>query len=143
VRIDFGINIVFKKKIKILPNESHKHGLYCAVATIRYSEIDGTSPEQDGKLIYIKPTLHGRGEELPYDVYSYACRNREFPHQSTVDQWFSESQFESYRALGFHSLEQIGAGLSDASFADIYDSVVSYIGDTSQPDLGQSSGEHT
>jgi len=143
VRIDFGINIVFKKKIKILPNESHKHGLYCAVATIRYSEIDGTSPEQDGKLIYIKPTLHGRGEELPYDVYSYACRNREFPHQSTVDQWFSESQFESYRALGFHSLEQIGAGLSDASFADIYDSVVSYIGDTSQPDLDQSSGEHT
>jgi len=25
-----------------------------------------------------------------------------FPHESTADQWFKESQFESYRALGYH-----------------------------------------
>jgi hypothetical protein len=34
--------------------------------------------------------------------------NRDFPHQSTADQWFSESQFESYeidrvRSLGVDS----------------------------------------
>ena len=140
VRIDFGINIVFKNKIMILPNESRRYGLCCAVATIRYSEVDGTSPEQDGDLIYIKPTLRGRGFELPYDVYSYACRNKDFPHQSTADQWFSESQFESYRALGFHILEQTGAGLSDASFADLLHSVVRYIGVASQAGPAQSSG---
>jgi hypothetical protein len=26
----------------------------------------------------------------------------QFPHESTADQWFDESQFESYRALGYH-----------------------------------------
>src|SRR6185369_1377802 len=30
-----------------------------------------------------------------------------FPHESTADQWFSESQFESYRVLGSHIMEQL------------------------------------
>ena len=30
-----------------------------------------------------------------------------FPHESTGDQWFSESQFESYRMLGLHTVERI------------------------------------
>src|SRR5262249_6612522 len=29
-----------------------------------------------------------------------------FPHESTADQWFGESQFESYRSLGMHITEQ-------------------------------------
>ena len=33
----------------------------------------------------------------------YAALHAEFPHQSTADQFFSESQFESYRALGYHT----------------------------------------
>ena len=32
-----------------------------------------------------------------------------YPHESTGDQWFSESQFESYRALGSHILETMCA----------------------------------
>ena len=143
VRIDFGINIEFKEKIKILPNDSRKPGLYCAVGRIRYSDVDGTAPEQDGKLIYIKPTLRGLGEEkLPYDVYSYARRNGEFPHQSTADQWFSESQFESYRELGFHSLQQIGPDLREASFEDLYHRAVDYIGSAARESPDPGSGEH-
>ena len=41
-----------------------------------------------------------RGDE-PADILGYAAGNVDFPHESTVDQWFSESQFESYRALGY------------------------------------------
>jgi hypothetical protein len=37
-------------------------------------------------------------------VYSYAQQYPQFPHQSTGDQFFDESQFESYRALGFQSM---------------------------------------
>ena len=33
---------------------------------------------------------------------SYALANSAFPHERTSDQWFSESQFESYRSLGFY-----------------------------------------
>jgi hypothetical protein len=34
------------------------------------------------------------------DVRQYRLENASFPQQSTVDQWFDESQFESYRKLG-------------------------------------------
>ena len=30
-----------------------------------------------------------------------------FPHETTADQWFTESQFESYRALGQHISQKI------------------------------------
>ena len=38
---------------------------------------------------------------MPMAVASYAAANPDFPHESTADQWFSESQFESYRGLGY------------------------------------------
>jgi hypothetical protein len=31
---------------------------------------------------------------------SYATANPDFPHESTAEQWFTESQLESYRSLG-------------------------------------------
>jgi Patatin-like phospholipase len=112
IRIDFGIDIVFKQKIEILPNSSkEKGGLLYARAEIRYSAIDGADCA-NGTLLYIKPSLRGRdtnGEVLPYDIYSYARSSADFPHESTVDQWFSESQFESYRTLGCHIVEEVGA----------------------------------
>ncbi|MEN6624481.1 MAG: hypothetical protein ABFD50_23405 [Smithella sp.] len=54
--------------------------------------------KQKGKLIYIKPALNA---DLPKDVLAYANLIKEFPHQSTIDQFFDEMQFESYRSLGF------------------------------------------
>ena len=38
---------------------------------------------------------------------SYAVAHPDFPHESTVDQFFSESQFESYRALGFELTDTV------------------------------------
>jgi hypothetical protein len=35
-------------------------------------------------------------------VLEYASRDPRFPQQPTSDQWFDESQFESYRKLGHH-----------------------------------------
>jgi hypothetical protein len=106
VRIDFGIPIEFESCIEILPGRGESDGAYCATAVIRYSEIDGDDAP-DGQIVYIKPTLRGAGPPVPYDVYSYGKSQVDFPHETTTDQWFSESQFESYRMLGFHSLRQI------------------------------------
>jgi hypothetical protein len=100
IRIDFGIDIQFKT-IQILPNSDTAQGLSCALGHIRYSLADGTDEKDDGLLLYIKPTLRGE-VQVPYDIYSYSKSCRDFPHESTINQWFSESQFESYRALGFH-----------------------------------------
>jgi hypothetical protein len=129
IRIDFGINVIFEK-IQILPNTLEHEGLYCAIARICYSDVDGTDVDQDGQLIYIKPTLRGRGAIIPYDVYSYSRESATFPHETTADQWFSESQFESYRALGSHILGQLTgtvANPADASFDDLYGSVGRYV----------------
>ena len=40
-------------------------------------------------------------------VFNYAQTNPGFPHESTGDQWFSESQFGRYRMLGSHVIQQI------------------------------------
>ena len=53
--------------------------------------------------------------------------NKAFPHESTIEQWFSESQFESYRALGYHILEQLGPDLKDCDFRDFEEAVVRYL----------------
>ena len=45
----------------------------------------------------------------PRDVFDYATANAAFPHESTADQFFSESQFESYRALGRHIVATLNA----------------------------------
>ena len=67
--------------------------MHDAVGAIRYP----SGPA--GVLIYLKSSLTGRE---PTDVLQYRAHHTEFPHESTGDQWFSESQFESYRALGEH-----------------------------------------
>jgi hypothetical protein len=106
IRIDMGVPITIDK-IVIYSRKNDKVGKYCAVGKIRYSEVDGGGPENDGTLIYIKPAICG-GE--PADVFNYAQQSKLFPHESTADQFFSESQFESYRMLGLHSVQQISEG---------------------------------
>lgn len=101
IRVDMGINIEFPE----LPitREATLVSRHCAVGTIGYQSIDGAAAE-DGVLIYIKSSLTGNE---PRDVLNYALQNPAFPHQPTSDQWFDESQFESYRRLGCHVLDEI------------------------------------
>ena len=51
------------------------------------------------KLLYIKPGFHGDEDA---GITAYALANASFPHESTLNQWFNEAQFESYRSLGRH-----------------------------------------
>jgi Patatin-like phospholipase len=80
------------------------HGPHAAIGTIKYSD------EETGILIYIKASLSG--DENDY-VLDYKRRNPTFPHESTVDQFFSEEQFEAYRALGFHAARGLLTGADD------------------------------
>jgi hypothetical protein len=128
IRIDLGIPIEFEHKIEIVPNLPETQGLFCAKAIIRYSAVDGTDSAHDGSLVYFKPTLHGRGAmPIPYDVYSYARSHPQFPHESTADQWFSESQFESYRALGTHAVTQVNGDKECSDFEAFLTNVGEYL----------------
>ena len=89
-----------------------------AVARIRYSAIDKPrgsgvpDDEYDGVLVYVKPTLSS-GE--PVDVLNYSHRSSAFPHESTTHQFFTESQFESYRSLGIFETERMCDALHAAA----------------------------
>ncbi len=101
IRIDLGIPIDIRV---VSPRKADGAVPRCAFGTIGYSAVDGTT--SDGALIYIKPTIFG---DEPPDVANYAAAHPEFPHEPTSDQWFSESQLESYRLLGLHAIESICA----------------------------------
>ena len=96
-REDFGVEIdlrveLIKPETANLLSRSH-----CVVGTIRYPDQVGL-----GYLVYLKTSLVG---DEPEDVLQYHVAHPDFPHQSTADQWFTESQFESYRRLGLHIAE--------------------------------------
>jgi len=125
IRADLGIPIDFPNGISIFPRSadqtSRARGLYWAVGHIRYSAVDpppagAEKASRDGRILYLKPAFYGTE---PPDIFQYATANREFPHESTVDQFFSESQFESYRMLGVHAVEQLCQGWTPGSLADL------------------------
>lgn len=103
IYIDLGVRIEFES-IDVRKREADvvNSGVYCAVGRVIYPE-DGA---KQGIIVYIKP---GYYLDAPADVRAYGATNAKFPHDSTMNQWFMESQFESYRALGEHAIEMIAA----------------------------------
>jgi hypothetical protein len=120
IRIDLGIEIeldVEKLRRKAgSPYSERRH----AVGRIRYDLVDPGATS--GLLLYLKPSLTGRE---PTDVLDYAASHPEFPHESTGDQFFDESQFESYRKLGLHTVNEVfldvaaETGLADDRLFDL------------------------
>ena len=116
VRIDLGIPIDIHV---VSPKKEGVKASYYVLGTIRYSVIDG--PGTDGELLYIKPVVCG---EEPTDITHYASAHPEFPHEPTSEQWFSESQFESYRALGFHAVSTVCQGMREgATVGEFFDNL--------------------
>jgi len=77
-----------------------------AVGTIDYGRVDPGG--EKGTLVYLKTSLTG---DEPADVLNYHRQYADFPHQTTADQWFTESQFESYRCLGEHVVRKLFDGI--------------------------------
>jgi hypothetical protein len=95
--VDLGVTIDIDVE-RIRPQKGGRESRsHYALGVIRYD----LSPEggEPGTLLYIKSSLTGRE---PVDIKHYAAIEETFPQQSTSDQWFDETQFESYRHLGFH-----------------------------------------
>lgn len=102
-RVDFGVEIVIDVT-PITNRTDHKSQRHFAVGTIHYP---GDPPHKpSGYLLYLKTSLDSTE---PTDVREYALKNSAFPHQSTGDQFFDEAQFESYRRLGLHLVEDLGS----------------------------------
>jgi hypothetical protein len=113
-RADFGIDIRLDpdqlRPVLTTGKDQGRSRAHCAVGDIVYS------PQATGKLLYIKTSLTG---DEPGDVLSYKLHYSAFPHQSTFNQFFNESQFESYRALGLHIAMAILQGTSEYTSKDL------------------------
>lgn len=105
-KVDLDVDIEIDLD-SLKPRENGFSYSHFAMAKITYPLADKHSTEKCnnvGYMLYIKSSL--TGNEQPY-ILDYKRKQPDFPHQSTSDQFFSEEQFESYRALGYHVAEDL------------------------------------
>jgi hypothetical protein len=114
-RTDFGVEIVLDDLSPLRPQTSSadagslRSKAHFVTGKIRYNP---DCAKEDGTIIYIKPSLV---DGDPDDVLAYAGINKSFPNDTTANQWFDETHFENYRALG----KAAGASAADAIHAGI------------------------
>lgn len=97
-QIDLGVTIE-PKLDEMRPDRGTKLSrTHAHMFRILYHHKDERPPDV-GLLLYMKLSLTGDETEL---LKRYRLLNPDFPHQSTLDQFFDEEQFEAYRQLGVH-----------------------------------------
>lgn len=118
VRIDFGINIDVDMT-PVSPGPNGRSQSHVVVGRIHYGDVNQPSKansaypkdedpndlnyhreQNHGIIVWLKNSLTG---DEPGDLANYAAMHTTFPYDTTADQFFNESQFESYRMLGAHS----------------------------------------
>ncbi|MBD9449848.1 patatin-like phospholipase family protein [Rhizobium sp. RHZ01] len=101
--IDFGI--VLEVNLDDLRlNQAGLSRSHFQLCRILYPKGAQDSEQEIGYLVYLKLSLTGNEGEF---LRRYKLDEPSFPHHSTADQFFSEPQFEAYRALGEHVGEKM------------------------------------
>jgi len=80
----------------------HHEPVYATLARVRFQE----APDSPSLMLVLKPRVAGIE---PLDILNYKDASRDFPQQSTTDQFYDEAQWESYRGLGYWIAEQLFA----------------------------------
>lgn len=106
IRLDLGIPIVFDPLTQTRDGQGRTNR-HAAIGRITYAAVDGPGAP-DGTILYLKATLSG---DETVDVRNFAHADPLFPHDSTANQFFDEARFESYRALGYHTVVSVAADL--------------------------------
>ncbi|MGU3539364.1 patatin-like phospholipase family protein [Methylobacterium sp. A54F] len=114
--IDLGIAVTFAPPIKAKEKALAQIG---ALAWISYPARDGL-PAAEGRLVFLKPYLP---DDLPITIAAGKVRREAFPHEPTLNQFFTESDFENYRGLGETLTEALftAAGLDGTDRIDLRD----------------------
>jgi hypothetical protein len=102
-RTDFGVEVTLDVRSVQTAADSAYGSRHVVAGTIRYPGSWKDMP-RDGIVLYVKSSLTG---DEPADILSYKRAHPHFPHDSTLNQWFTESQFESYRRLGLHVMHTV------------------------------------
>lgn len=96
VRVDFGAEVNIDLGPLIPDGTSGNSARPFSIGSIIYND----KTKSRGTIIYVKTTLFCG---LPADVFGYRSANQDFPNESTLNQFFTEVQFEAYRELGYQA----------------------------------------
>ncbi|MGB6690106.1 MAG: hypothetical protein WBE76_19890 [Terracidiphilus sp.] len=99
-RIDFGVEIELDLNQLATDAVTKVSKVHWILGSIKYPETGTAEP---GTILYIKSSITGKEAA---DIYNYRLQHTPFPQDSTMDQWFTESKFESYRRLGQQVVDQ-------------------------------------
>ena len=97
--IDLGVGIEPHLEDMRPDPKSRYSKTHAQLFRIKYPERSKDMPAGIGLLLYLKLSLTGDEAEL---LKRYRLIHPDFPHQSTIDQFYDEEQFEAYRQLGVH-----------------------------------------
>ena len=115
-----------KAQLPQLRNKRHHHQRVDLEQRLRQLRARGGGALGASAPLYRPGRMHqgmirDTGPGIPAEVRAYGATSPAFPHESTANQWFSESQFESYRALGFHQVSKMfGSKLTTLSDWSVY-----------------------
>jgi hypothetical protein len=101
-QIDLGIRIEPRLDDMRRDPKSPFSRSHAQLFRILYPETKDGRAEGIGLMLYLKLSLTGNEAEL---LKRYRTLHPDFPHQSTLDQFYDEEQFEAYRQLGVHVAE--------------------------------------
>ena len=109
---DLDIKVAFTSVQQVGERSLRSSG---AVANVTYPAVDdgplGARGEEKGTILYLKPWL---ASDAPMELRAFQVLRPEFPHEPTTNQFFTESDFESYRELGHHiAASALGGYASD------------------------------
>ena len=105
VRVDFNAEVDIDTKPLWPDKDSGYSGRAFVTGTIKYMNEKTGKYDKTGKIIYVKTTVIE--DHLPEDIYGYKRAHKNFPDESTANQFFDETQFEAYRELGYRIGENI------------------------------------
>lgn len=100
-QIDFGVRLEPKLDDVKLDAKSGFSRTHFQLFRIHYPPQKGASASI-GLLLYFKLSLTGDETEF---IRRYRAIHPDFPHESTINQFYDEEQFEAYRQLGVHVAE--------------------------------------
>lgn len=103
-QIDFGVRLEPRLDDIRLDPKSTLSRTHSHLLRVHYPEAGPGKPEAIGLMLYLKLSLTGDETEL---LKRYRSISPDFPHESTLDQFYTEEQFEAYRQLGVHVAEGV------------------------------------
>lgn len=101
-RIDLGVEIFRHDPWNIRSPAAAamaSHRTKSASTSWMWFEINYGQGLPPGRLLYIKPSLY-ENQVLRPEILNYWKQEPAFPHESTINQFFTERQMEAYRSLG-------------------------------------------